>query len=376
MARPTQQSSPASAPPPPPVFYYEDEEGNLVPGSVSDYEEDTTTTAASVARELHFGEAGEVWPSGTPGDPAEAEAMELPERPAFGSPEAYDTRLTPEFVQRHLQGRNRAPFVSKRALDSHENVRFQCLDRNVYWSHEEASDTLKDIAEGPPPPTHAYEDIVPELLMPLIDYIVMWLKFRTPSRRTRYRHLSYVLAMMLRYNDIHRRVATLRARRSAREQLLHDAMRREVEACRRNTRSFVLRGQSSYIAPALTSICEVSYLINMDMVALQNTADAMRRRCGHVAKIIDAALDAEAQAHVKPADYLGVVTRVQIAPGLPDRGGTCVVCLEDLGDDKKPRAVHRLACGHRFHPTCIYHHLVCKGTTTQCPHCRFETMAK
>ena len=146
-------------------------------------------------------------------------------------------------------------------------------------------------------------------------------------------------------------------------------MGREVASCRRNTKSFVLQGELFYVSAALKSISEVSYLINVGVTALQNTADAMRRRCGHVAKIIDAALDAEAQAHVKPADYLGVVTRVQIAPDLPDRGGTCVVCLEDLGDDKKPRTVHRLACGHQFHPTCIYHHLVCKGTTTQCPHC-------
>lgn len=373
MARTTQQSSPVSAPPP--VFYYEDEEGGLVPGSVSDYEGQMggtapMTAAASVARELHFGE--------TEAAATEQPAFGGPEQPAFGGPEAYDTRLTPEFVQRHLQGRNRAPFVSKRALDTHENVRSQYLDRAVYWSHEEASDTLKDIADGPSPPIHAYDDLDPGLLMPLIDYVVMWLKFRTPSRRTRYRHLSYVLAMMLRYCDIHRRVATLRARRSAREKLLREAMERQLASCRENTRSSVLSGPvaASYIAPALESISAVSYLINMDMVALQNTADAMRRRCGHVAKIIDAALDAEAQAHVKPADYLGVVTRVKLAPGLLDHGGTCVVCLEDLGDDKKPRTVHRLACGHQFHPTCIYHHLVCKGTTTQCPHCRFETVAK
>ena len=64
-------------------------------------------------------------------------------------------------MQRHLQGRNRAPFVSKRALDTHENVRFQYLDRAVYWSHEEASDTLKDIADGPSVSMHAYDELYP-----------------------------------------------------------------------------------------------------------------------------------------------------------------------------------------------------------------------
>lgn len=52
---------------------------------------------------------------------------------------------------------------------------------------------------------------------------------------------------------------------------------------------------------------------------------------------------------------------------MSDDCGCCVICLEELDDDKDAPK-HTLRCNHTFHTSCIIEHF--RRTGTFCPHCR------
>lgn len=293
-----------------------------------------------------------------------------------------ETRLTETFSRSHFSGVGRLPFLAPCIVEAHTKFKKAIMGGGEgllpsAFSHEDAADLLLEIAKvaNVRDPADCY---APVELVPLVDYLVLWLKHRAPeSRRVRERHLAPLLAQLIRYIHVLRKVDDLITKAGHHKRRVYVKVGACVSSAYDNmsiaTESVVSVDAVVQVNDLLTDLAGVAYQLNMMRCEIRPMLLALRRPCEHVAGLINKSLEREQDRHVPAGAYAGIVTRVHNA------SGTCAICLDGLADrddetGQPRRAAHRLACGHQFHPTCLYKLLVSTGTNTACPICRFETM--
>lgn len=305
---------------------------------------------------------------------------------ATANPSAERTRITPSFVGEYFAGYCKGtPFLPRPILEAYR-ANVACSTAAAphlfrAYSHEDAATMLEDIAKLDGDLCNVAMDI--DIVAPLVDYIVLWLKFRTPrSRRLRHRHLGYLLALLIRFVNINEQVGRLYSAAGRAENRLETHTMQCVNRAFENRESDWSRMAGTDNSAVmrhqflLKAVAMKGYLFNAAKASLGPLVAAMRPRCAHVAKHVRRAIAADRERHVPPHAYRGVVDRVAVPPHDAAKR-TCAICLDALADPagKAPRTAHRLACGHAFHPICLHRYLVSKGNSTRCPCCRHDTMA-
>lgn len=283
-----------------------------------------------------------------------------------------ETRLTEDFARSHFSGKGRLPFLPPGVVAAYAEIRKAIGALPRPFSHEDAADMLLELSK------YRGGNLEPVDLVPLVDYLVLWLKHRAPeSRRVRERHLAPLLAQLVRFVHVLHKIEGLKAKEEALRQLVYDQTEECVASACSNTsvRDWEAVHVDSILqfTDRLGNLASMAYQLIMMRSELRPMMRVLHRPCAHVAGLIKKELDREQDRHVPAAAYAGIVTRVHNA------SGTCAICLDGLADrddetGQPRRAAHRLACGHQFHPTCLYKLLVSTGTNTACPICRFETM--